>query len=83
MAIKKGVEGSSKWKKKQKHTAVYVGFVAFSKIPVSTRMAVMSILSTFLFSSCWNSESSSSPKKTLQGLYTHFNVIDIMSALSR
>lgn len=70
-------------KKSMFNAAVYVGFVAFSKIPVSTRTAVMSILSTFSFSSCWNSKSSSFPKTTFQGLHTQFNIIDMMSGLSR
>lgn len=64
------------------NAAVYVGFVAFSKIPVSTSTAVMSILSTFSFSSCWNRESSSFPKPTFLSLHTHFIIIDIMSVLS-
>lgn len=83
--LKREWRGSSKWKEKQSmfNAAVYVGFVAFSKIPVSTSTAVMSILSTFSFSSCWNSKSSSFPKTTFQGLHTHFNIIDIMSVLSR
>lgn len=72
-----------KEKKSMFNASVYVGFAALSKIPVSTSTAVMSILSTLSFSSCWNSESSSLPKTTFQGLHTHFNIIGIMSVSSR